>query len=685
MNLDVTINGISYRPVVAAAPRIGIAITTHNRPDLLRKALEKHAAHLPPQATLRVIDDGSQPPAAAVEGVGLIRHATARGIARAKNACLSALLDAGCEHLFLFDDDIWPRVDDWWRPYVANPQPHLMHIWGEAMFYRDDHIAGFTRPKGAMLYVERRVVDRVGGMDPRFGLWGFEHESWSDRIHNAGFTTCRYQDALDTDKLFQALDRTGDVASSVPERTRQGANPQLAEQKRDSDEFVPYREAEPAAQSTVALSVLVPSLHTRWDTFARNIQQQLFDQYRALPEADRDRVEILMLTDTRSMVLGEKRNAMARLACGDYVAFVDDDDRLEPDYLSALLAATAAGADVITFDVSVTLDGGASRLCRYSLAFTSDKNTATEYQRQPNHICAVKRRLVLRTPFPAAQFGEDRDYAQDLRPLLRSEHAIGRVLYHYDYSRDTTETQLMQRYQQRIAQRARPPIVDVVMLSRAADPAHRAMTQRAIDSCHAGAGGKPVNVLVMEQIEGVRYRNATTVTRTDHFRYNAFANAAIATGSAPWVLTANNDLEFEAGWLAALLAANHDVMSPIDPDNARQRGLTRNTQGDTNGVHFSGWAFMVRRTVWERMGGFDPDFEYYCADDSVIEQAKALGIKPMVVPAARVRHLLSKTGGDTMPDDMTWGMVHRFNQKYGKAKFETDPRYLRYLKQRSAA
>jgi hypothetical protein len=40
--------------------------------------------------------------------VQLLRHETSLGIVASKNASLSALMDAGCEHLFLWDDDACP-------------------------------------------------------------------------------------------------------------------------------------------------------------------------------------------------------------------------------------------------------------------------------------------------------------------------------------------------------------------------------------------------------------------------------------------------------------------------------------------------------------------------------------------------------------------------------------------------
>lgn len=684
--MDVVINGVTYAPVTSRSSNIGIAITTHNRHEVLSRALDHHLKYLPAGAMVVVIDDGSAKPVTVPDGVKLVRHDTARGIASSKNASIEALMSAGCEHLFLFDDDTHAVKEGWWKPYVESDQPHLMYLWGDGVIFRDGNITGYQRPKGCMLYVERQVIDRVGGMDPAFGRWGFEHESWSDRIHNAGFTTCRYQDVANSSGLFYAADEKGAVESSVPEQVRRESLPQLAEQKRYSDEYIDYR-SDHAQQDVkgVDLSVLIPSVSSRCATFGRKIQEQIFSQYDVLPPTDRDRVEIIMLTDTKSIQLGDKRNEMIRLAQGEYVVFVDDDDRLEPDYLASLLDATDSGADVITFQVKVSLDGNPARLCRYSLQYEQDANTPTEYHRMPNHICAVKRRIALRTPFSAKLCGEDRDYAVDLRPLLKTEHAISRVLYHYDYSHMTTETQLHQRAQRDIILRSRPPVIDVVILSRGDTAERQKMTHHAITSCISGAGDEQVNIIVVEQAEGVRYRDATVIHKTGEFRYNAFANHGIATGSAPWVMVANNDLEFLPGWASALLQAKHQVVSPVSPGESRQAGITANQTGTVNGKHFSGWCFMLARSLWQKIGGLDEDFRYWCADDSAIEQVKRAGVTPMLVPAAKVRHLTSQTGGDSLPDEMTWGQVFLFEKKYGVKKFEGDARYSAYKKRQGIA
>lgn len=424
----------------------------------------------------------------------------------------------------------------------------------------------------------------------------------------------------------------------------------------------------------IDLSVLVCSTHTRHRTFGREIQEQIWPQYLALPQPYQDRLEILMLTDNKQMMLGAKRNAMIDIAQGRYVQFIDDDDRIEPDMFRTVLDATDSNADVITFLVSVSLNGEPPKICRYSKNFTRDRNTDDGYERLPNHICCVRRELAHTVSFPSIPKGEDAAYAKLLRPHLRTERAIDRVLYHYDYSDQTTETQPPRPGALRV--RKQRPIVDVVILSHANTPALHRMTQTAIDTCIAGANSLPVNVIVLEQARG-EYRNANWVRTRDPFNYNRFANRGAKMGSAEWLMIANNDLIFHDGWLHALLAADHPVVSPKCPRDSRQAEFIENTTGYFTARHFSGWCYMLRREIWERLGGFDDCVDFWCSDDVVIEQLRALDIAPMIVPDALVEHLQSVSlRRRTDSDDLTWKNIDIFNRKYGRHRLAEDPRFL---------
>lgn len=188
----------------------------------------------------------------------------------------------------------------------------------------------------------------------------------------------------------------------------------------------------------IELSILVPSIHKRFNNFALRIQDQLYKQRDRLTPADQERVEILVLTDTMTRTIGAKRNALVGIARGRYVQFVDDDDRLHPTALKQVLDATGSDADAIVFLALVSINGGPQRVCRYSRRYGRDINTETEYHRLPNHICAVKRDLVIATGFPDKSYGEDADYARRLLPRLRTEYRIDQALYFYDYDRKTS-------------------------------------------------------------------------------------------------------------------------------------------------------------------------------------------------------------------------------------------------------
>lgn len=205
---------------------IGIAITTFNRPQFFYDTLRRVLELSPPEAPVVVVDDGSTDPVKVPERVTLYRFAENCGIATAKNKCLELLSETRATHFFLFDDDTWPTAPNWWRPYVASDQPHLMYHFAQGPSHWDSFFCGggpghraFERPRGCMLYVERRVLDAVGGMHTAFGKHGGEHGDWSMRIHRAGFTHQPFTDVSEPD--IYCRDQREPGISSVDYRDHQ--------------------------------------------------------------------------------------------------------------------------------------------------------------------------------------------------------------------------------------------------------------------------------------------------------------------------------------------------------------------------------------------------------------------------------------------------------------------------------
>lgn len=433
----------------------------------------------------------------------------------------------------------------------------------------------------------------------------------------------------------------------------------------------------------IKLSILIPSVHTRRNTFLPKIQDEVYRQIDELSEFNKAQVEVITLSDNKKMMLGDKRNLMVEMAQGEYIQFIDDDDKISPDFIKSLLKAIKSEADVITFQVSVSINGAKPKIAHYSKDYQRDYNTPDGYYRIPNHISCVKKEVSLKSSFPSLKYAEDQAYAKLLLQHIKTEHKIERVLYHYDYDDNVTETQFQNMPQHIRKRREIKAIVDVVILSRANDIAMQKMTQKTIDTCIAGANQLPVNVIVIEQVADVSYSDAQTVYHNAPFNYNSFANLGARQGVADWIMIANNDLVFHNGWLHELLIADNEVVSPHERNDPRQRDIKENTKGVVNAKHFSGWCFMMTRSLWNKIGTLDECVSFWFSDDVTIEQVVNQGVYPMVVKKSLVDHLGSttfKTLGSAKRDDYTWAQADIFNAKYGKNKFHNNQHYQEWKK-----
>lgn len=161
--------------------RIGIGVTTYNRPEMLKKCLDSISKHtFNGNVTIYVADDSNE----------------RKGVAYRKNECLRALKD--CDYIFLFDDDCYPIKDGWMEFFIENAKNnHVLFLndklhnythsrWG-VRFYKD---CG-----GVFMYIPKAALDYVGAFDEKYELWGMEHCDWS----------VRYADGC---KIFMMLEGT---------------------------------------------------------------------------------------------------------------------------------------------------------------------------------------------------------------------------------------------------------------------------------------------------------------------------------------------------------------------------------------------------------------------------------------------------------------------------------------------
>ena len=148
-------------------------------------------------------------------------------------------------------------------------------------------------------------------------------------------------------------------------------------------------------------------------------------------------VRICIRSEDRGVITtGQKRNLLLDDA-GDaaYVVHVDDDDQLHPAYLSSILKAIDSRPDVVGYKVRRFVEGKQIGEAIHSIRYKRSQTVAfgdwIRYERVPNHLNPVRTDLAREVRFKDITYGEDHDYANRLRPLLKTEKFIDQYLYDY--------------------------------------------------------------------------------------------------------------------------------------------------------------------------------------------------------------------------------------------------------------
>lgn len=183
------------------------------------------------------------------------------------------------------------------------------------------------------------------------------------------------------------------------------------------------------------LTIAICSLPIRIDSFTsliKNLNNQI------LTNGFQNTVEIISLMDCKSMSVGQKRNYLKQLASGEYLCYIDDDDRVSGDYLPSIINAMGSGADAITFRGEYR-DGESVTDWMITTAngFT---DTHTMLYRKPNHLSPVKRDIYLQCDFTLKNYGEDSDYSDQINKLIKTEYHIPKKLYFYDFAINKSQT-----------------------------------------------------------------------------------------------------------------------------------------------------------------------------------------------------------------------------------------------------
>jgi GT2 family glycosyltransferase len=165
--------------------KIGIGILTCNRPTLLKKLVDSIRDR--DDCELIIINDGDP---FLMEGYNYYvqRNEKNLGVAKSKNKALRHLLDKGCDHIFLIEDDIYIKDPSVFEKYIETSKiTGIQHFnfsqhgmmnksWPDAKIpnprvcveYKELELPLYPHCVGAFSYYSRKCLEKVGLMDERY-------------------------------------------------------------------------------------------------------------------------------------------------------------------------------------------------------------------------------------------------------------------------------------------------------------------------------------------------------------------------------------------------------------------------------------------------------------------------------------------------------------------------------------
>lgn len=185
------------------------------------------------------------------------------------------------------------------------------------------------------------------------------------------------------------------------------------------------------------LSILIPTIRRHTAKLER-LKHQLWQQSRPYLE----HIEYLIDPDETASI-GLKRNRLLDRARGQYLCFIDSDDRLAEGYIDRIMEGIEKNVDCCSLKGVITTNGTHPAIFEHSLMYDSyDTNQWAEYdkgevkyERFPNHLNCIKADVAKLFRFRDKSYGEDTDWATIVNRsgLLKTEHYISDVIYYYDY------------------------------------------------------------------------------------------------------------------------------------------------------------------------------------------------------------------------------------------------------------
>lgn len=160
-----------------------------------------------------------------------------------------------------------------------------------------------------------------------------------------------------------------------------------------------------------------------------------------------------------------------------------------------------------------------------------------------------------------------------------------------------------------------------------------------------------MRILLIESNKDASYNYTDCVTVIKpciSFNFHKYLNIGIRNSEAEYIALCNNDLLFDRYWLVEILKIKQKnprflSFSPIDYQyfGTPEEHFPSNVgyyEGYTIRTLLPGWCIVVARSVFDRIGYLDEQFDFYYADNDYSMTLRKYNIPHAMIPRSHVRH-----------------------------------------------
>lgn len=176
------------------------------------------------------------------------------------------------------------------------------------------------------------------------------------------------------------------------------------------------------------IAILIAHLPERAHLLARVLSQ--LDEQRAGKDVK------VFIDHSTEYTTGQKRNRLlvkAEAERANYIAFIDDDDLIGPNYIKLSLECEASGMDCMELWGQYWENNVKHPPFHHSIKYDRWFQDAKAYYRTPNHLNLVKLSLLKDIRFKNLTIGEDGNYSIDLQKagVLKTMYPVNEIIYYY--------------------------------------------------------------------------------------------------------------------------------------------------------------------------------------------------------------------------------------------------------------